>query len=231
MGQKVDPRGLRLGIIKYWDSVWFSDKNYAGLVLEDYKLRQYIFKKLKRAGISTIKIRRRANQVDVDIYSARPGMVIGKGGSEADALKGELERLVSKSIQLNIHEQAKPDMSAAVLAETITAQLERRMSFRQVMKQAVNRCLKAGAKGVKIRCSGRLAGAEIARSEWYREGRVPLHTLRSDIDYSKKEAFTTYGKIGVKVWVYKGDILDKKDIVEGMEKFELGPEEQEDVTA
>ena len=231
MGQKVDPRGFRLGIVRQCSSVWYADKgNYADLVFEDYKIRNHISKRSKKAGISTIKVKRRAKQVEIDIYSARPGMLIGKGGSESGALKAELEKLTSKTIQLNIHDQDKPDMSAPILAEGIAAQLERRMPFRQVMKQAVNRCLKAGAKGVKVCCSGRLAGAEIARREWYKEGRVPLHTLRSDIDFSKKEAQTTYGKIGIKVWVYKGDILSKKDMVEGMEKFNLGPEVEEDVT-
>ncbi|MFA5928159.1 MAG: 30S ribosomal protein S3 [Candidatus Margulisiibacteriota bacterium] len=230
MGQKIDPRGLRLGVIRYWDSNWFADKGYAALVLEDFNIRKFINAKLKRVGITSIKIRRRASQVEVDIYTARPGMIIGKGGSDADALRAGLERLVSKTVQLNVHEQTKPDMSAAVLAETITTQLEKRMPFRQIMKQAVNRCLKAGAKGVKVRCAGRLAGAEIARCEWYREGRVPLHTIRSDIDFVKAEANTNFGKIGVKVWVYKGDVFNRSEFVEGMEKFQLGPEVPEDAT-
>lgn len=232
MGQKVDPRGFRIGVIRDWDSTWFAEKKkYSLMVLEDYKLREYIIKNLKKAGISSIKIKRRAKQVDIDIYSARPGMLIGKGGSEVEDIRKQLGSLIGRNLQLNILEQSKSDMNAAVVAESITSQLERRMPFRQVMKRSVSSCLKAGAKGVRICCAGRLAGAEIARTEWYKEGRVPLHTMRSDIDYATSEAMTTFGKIGVKVWIYKGDILDKREVIEDMSKFELAPEIQEDVTA
>jgi small subunit ribosomal protein S3 len=230
MGQKIDPRGFRLGVIRDSDSTWFAENGYAELVLEDYRIRNFIAKKLNRAGVSSVKIKRRAKQVEINIYAARPGMIIGKGGADVDALRGDIEKKIGKSVQLNIREEEKPDTNAAVLAEGIAAQLERRMPFRQVMKKAVSQCLKSGAKGIRVCCSGRLAGAEIARREWYREGRLPLHTLRSNIDFSKKTAFTTYGTIGIKVWVYKGDILDKKDQIEGMERLQMDPEIKEDVT-
>jgi len=231
MGQKVDPRGFRLGVIRDSDSVWFSVKGYSSLVLEDYLIRTHIKKKWKKAGVSSIKIKRRAKQVEIDVYFARPGVVIGKGGENVEGLKKELESIINKELQLNIREQEKSDMSAAIVAETIAVQLERRIAFRRAMKQAIARCLKAGAKGVRVCCSGRLNGAEIARTEWYREGRVPLHTLRSNIDYVKTAAFTTYGTIGIKVWVYKGDVFDKKEVVPEMEKYNLGPEVKEDVIA
>jgi len=233
MGHKVDPRSIRLGIVRDADSNWFADKGYAALLLEDKRIRDLIAKTLRKAGIASIKIRRRAKQVEIDIYAARPGMIIGKGGSEVDKLREDIKVMINKLVRINIREQERPDMNSAVLAESIALQLERRMPFRQVMKQTVSRCLKAGAKGVRVCCSGRLGGAEIARIEWSKEGKVPLHTLRSDIDFAKRTAFTTYGTIGVKVWVYKGDVLDKKNIVEGMDKFALEPEikEDADVTA
>lgn len=231
MGQKVDPRGFRLGIIRDWESTWFAEKKkYATMVFEDYKLRKYITENLKKAGVAAIKIKRRAKQVDIDIFSARPGMLIGKGGAEVEEIRKQLGVLIGRNVQVNILEQPKSDMNAVIVAESIASQLERRMPFRQVMKRSVSSSLKAGAKGVRICCAGRLAGAEIARTEWYKEGRVPLHTLRSDIDYAKREAQTTYGKIGIKVWIYKGDILDKRDVSEDLAKYEIAPEISDDVT-
>lgn len=208
MGQKVHPKGLRIGIIKDWDAKWFAGrKQFAELLLEDVKIRKYIKEKLYAAGISRIVIERAANRVRVTIYTAKPGIVIGRGGAEVEALRKELEKMTGKQIHVNIVEIKQPEIDAQLVAESIAAQIEKRVAFRRAMKQAVARALKAGAKGVKVMVSGRLAGAEIARSEWIREGRVPLHTLRADIDYGFAEADTTYGKIGVKVWIYKGDVL------------------------
>lgn len=212
MGQKVSPIGFRLGINKDWDSTWFATSNYPALVLEDFKVRNYINGKLKRAAISNVKIKRRAKQIEIDIKCARPGMVIGRGGADSAKLKAELESLVQKKVALNIVEQENPEKCAILLAQSLAVQLERRVAFRRAMKQIVNIARGAGAQGIKVCCAGRLAGAEIARTEWYREGRVPLQTIRADIDYAFTEALTVYGKIGVKVWVYKGDIIvDKKE--------------------
>lgn len=210
MGQKVNPVAIRLGINKDWDSVWFSNKNYADFINEDFKIREYLKEKLKRASLSSIKIKRRAKQLEIDIYSARPGIIIGKGGQDSAKLKDELEAKFSQKIALNIKEETSPETNAALLAQSVASQLEKRIAFRRAMKQVVNMALSAGAQGIKVACSGRLAGAEIARREWYREGRVPLQTFRADIDYAFTEAHTVYGKIGVKVWVYKGDIIKDK---------------------
>lgn len=208
MGQKVHPKGLRIGIIKDWDSKWFaSKKNYGELLHEDIKIRKYLKKKLYAAGIPTIEIERAGGRIKVSIHTAKPGIVIGRGGAEVENLRRELDRLTGKQVSINIVEIKKPEMYAQLVAENVAAQLERRISFRRAMKQAVSRSMRMGAEGIKIAVSGRLAGAEIARSEWYAEGKVPLHTLRADVDYGFSEANTTYGKIGVKVWIYRGEVL------------------------
>ncbi|ABO48770.1 SSU ribosomal protein S3P [Desulforamulus reducens MI-1] len=208
MGQKVNPKGLRVGIIKDWEGKWFADKrNYSNLLIEDVKIREYIKRKLYQAGISRIQIERAANRVKVSIHTAKPGIVIGRGGAEVEALRKELEKMTAKQVHVNIVEVKTPEVDAQLVAENIASQLEKRIAFRRAMKQTVQRSLRMGAKGIKIACSGRLAGAEIARTEWYSEGKVPLHTLRADIDYGFAEANTTYGKIGVKVWIYKGEVL------------------------
>ncbi|MFO7263072.1 MAG: 30S ribosomal protein S3 [Bacillaceae bacterium G1] len=210
MGQKVNPNGLRLGIIRDWESRWYAEKDYADLLHEDLKIRNYLKKRLYEAGISKIEIERAANRVNVTIHTAKPGMVIGKGGSEVENLRVALTKMTNKQVHINIQEVKQPELDATLVAESIAQQLERRVSFRRAMKQAIQRALRAGAKGVRTIVSGRLGGAEIARSEGYSEGTVPLHTLRADIDYGTAEAHTTYGRIGVKVWIYKGDVLPKK---------------------
>ena len=208
MGQKVHPKGFRLGIIENWESFWYAnDQEFGKTLKQDVELRKYLKDNLYKAGISQIKISRKANQIEIDLYTAKPGLIIGKGGREVSAIREELMKKAGKQVQLNIHEEPKPELSAVLLAENIALQLERRIAFRRAMRQVVSRALRSGAKGVKVRCGGRLAGAEIARREWYRVGRVPLHTLRANIDYGFAEAMTLYGKIGVKVWVYKGDVL------------------------
>ncbi|HHU77268.1 MAG: 30S ribosomal protein S3 [Caldicoprobacterales bacterium] len=210
MGQKVNPHGLRVGIIKDWDAKWYaSKKDFADTLVEDVKLREMLKKKLYHAGISKIEIERAANRVKVNIYTAKPGIVIGKGGTGADTLKKDIEKFTKKTTILNIVEIKSPDMDAQLVAENIAAQLERRISFRRAMKQAMQRAMKAGAKGIKTMVSGRLGGADIARSEGYNEGTIPLQTLRADIEYGFAEADTTFGKIGVKVWIYKGEVLPK----------------------
>jgi small subunit ribosomal protein S3 len=210
VGQKIHPIGLRLGIIKDWESKWYAEKNFPELIEEDQKLRGAIKKKMGRAGISRIEIERAANRVRITIHSARPGIIIGRGGTGIDALKKELEQLTGKAIQLNVQEIRRAELEAALVAQNVASQLERRIAYRRAMKQAVARSLRSGAKGIRISCSGRLAGAEIARYEWYREGRVPLQTLRADIDFGVAEALTTFGRIGVKVWIYRGDVLPER---------------------
>lgn len=211
MGQKVHPKGFRLGIIEDWESFWYASKQeFSKLLAEDVSLRKYLKDHLYKAGISKIKISRKANQIEIDLYTAKPGLIIGKGGKEVAAIREELMKKAGKQIQLNVHEEGQAEACAVLLAENIALQLERRIAFRRAMKQVVSRALRAGAKGIKVMCGGRLGGAEIARSEWYRGGRVPLHTLRAKIDYGFAEAMTLYGKIGVKVWVYKGDVLNPK---------------------
>ncbi|MCG6983417.1 MAG: 30S ribosomal protein S3 [Deltaproteobacteria bacterium] len=207
MGQKVHPVGLRLGIIRSWDSKWFAKKEYAKLVHEDAEIREFLKEKLYHAGISRIEIARAADRARIRIHTARPGIVIGKKGSEIEALKGQLEQMVKREILIDIQEVRKPEMDATLVAENIALQLTRRVAFRRAMKKAVSSSLKFGAKGVRVACAGRLGGAEMARREWYREGRVPLHTLRADIDYGTAVAKTTYGVIGVKVWIFKGEVL------------------------
>ena len=207
MGQKVNPIGLRLGIVKTWESRWFGGKNYAQYILEDYKLRKFIKKKLFHAGVSRIEIERSSKRVRLRIYTSRPGIVIGKKGSEISQLKKDLEKMTAHEVMIDIQEIRKPEIDAQLVAENIALQLEKRVAFRRAMKKSVASAIRFGTLGVKVACAGRLAGAEIARSEWYREGRVPLHTYRADIDYGFAEAKTTYGIIGVKVWMYHGDIL------------------------
>lgn len=211
MGQKVHPIGLRVGIIRDWDSKWFGGKDYADLLHEDIKIREYLGRRLKDAALSRVEIERAANRVNVTIYTAKPGMVIGKGGKEVEAIRLELTKLTGKKVHININEVKKPELDATLVAENIAQQLERRISFRRAMKQAIQRSLRAGAKGIRTQVSGRLDGKDIARTEGYNEGTVPLHTLRADIDYGFAEAHTTYGRIGVKVWIYRGEVLPTKN--------------------
>lgn len=213
MGQKVNPIGLRLGIVKTWESRWYADRNYAAYILEDDKIRKFIKNKLYHAGIARIEIERSSKRVRLRIYTARPGIVIGKKGSEIELLKRELEKMISQEVLIDIQEVRKPEIDAQLVAENVALQIVRRVAFRRAMKRGVSSAMRFGAKGVKIICSGRLGGAEMARTEWYREGRVPLHTLRADIDYGFAEAKTTYGTVGVKVFIFKGEIL-KKDTLE-----------------
>ncbi len=214
MGQKVHPIGFRLGIVKDWESKWFSKKHYSRFLHEDLKIKGYIKEKLYHAGISRIVIERAANKAKIDIYAARPGIVIGRKGAEVEKLRDELAQLTDRQLMLNIHEVPIPELDAQLVAENVAMQLERRVSFRRAMKRAVNTALKFGAKGIKIGCAGRLGGAEMARREWYRQGRVPLHTLRADIEYGFAESLTKYGVIGVKVWIFKGEIMDESGGVE-----------------
>ncbi|MCL5058849.1 MAG: 30S ribosomal protein S3 [Actinobacteria bacterium] len=208
MGQKVNPKGLRIGIIKDWEGKWFAGKkDFSALLMEDVKVRKFVKKKLFAAGISRIQIERAANRVKLTIHAAKPGIVIGRGGTEVENLRKILEKMTGKQVHINIAEIKIPETDAQLVAENVAGQLEKRIAFRRAMKQSVSRSMKMGAKGIKVACAGRLAGAEIARSEWYSEGKVPLHTLRADIDYGFAEANTTYGKIGVKVWMYKGEVL------------------------
>jgi small subunit ribosomal protein S3 len=212
MGQKVHPRGFRLGIIESWDSRWYASHDYAKLLHEDLKLREFIKKRLYHAGISRIEIERMANKAKINIYTARPGIVIGKKGAEIDKLKLDIQKLMKgRDSFINIHEVRRPDLDPQLVAENIALQLERRVAFRRAMKEAVTRAMRMGAQGVKVHVAGRLGGAEIARQEWYREGRVPLQTLRADVAYGFAEARTTYGQIGVKVWIFRGEVLTRKD--------------------
>lgn len=212
MGQKTNPVGLRLGIIKTWDSRWFAQKGFAELLQEDIMLRRYLKKRLSQAGISKIVIQRAAGKVTVTIRTARPGLVIGRRGAQVDQLKDELQHVTKKEVLLNIEEVKKPDLDAQLVAEHVARQLEQRVSFRRAMKRAITSAMRGGALGVKIGCSGRLGGAEMARHETYKEGRVPLHTLRADIDYATATAHTTYGCVGVKVWVFHGEVLEKPSV-------------------
>jgi small subunit ribosomal protein S3 len=207
VGQKVHPHGLRLGIIKTWDAKWYAGKDYAANLHEDIKIRDFLKQKNYAAGVSKIHIERAANRIKVTIHTAKPGMVIGRGGAGIEEMKKDLKKLTDKQVDVNIAEVKQPELDATLVAENIASQLERRIAFRRAMKQSVTRTMRLGAKGIKIMCGGRLGGAEIARSESYREGSIPLHTLRADIDYGTAEAHTTYGRIGVKVWIYKGEVL------------------------
>ena len=207
MGQKVNPIGFRIGVIRDWESKWFAEKDFGTLLLEDVKIREYLKNKLKDSAVSHIEIERAANRVNVTIHTAKPGMVIGKGGAEVEVIRNYIAAMSNKKVHINISEIKHPDLDAILVAEAIALQLERRVSFRRAMKQAMQRTMRSGAKGIKVATSGRLGGAEIARTEGYSEGTVPLHTLRADIDYGTAEAATTYGRIGVKVWIYRGEVL------------------------
>jgi small subunit ribosomal protein S3 len=211
MGQKTHPKGFRLGITEHWDSKWFTRREYSQLLHEDLRIRRFLKERLYHAGISKVEIERAANKAKINIHTARPGIVIGKKGAEIEKLKGELSRITKRESFINIHEVRRPDVDAQLVAENVALQLERRVAFRRAMKEAVGRAMRMGGQGVRIQCSGRLGGAEIARVEWYREGRVPLHTLRADISYGMAEAKTTYGIIGIKAWVFRGEVLTKEE--------------------
>ena len=215
MGQKVNPHGLRVGVIKDWDSKWYAEADFADLLVEDYNIRTYLKKKLYAAGVSKIEIERASDRVKVIIYTAKPGVVIGKGGAEIEKIKAEVQKFTSKKLVVDIKEVKRPDRDAQLVAENIALQLENRVSFRRAMKSCMSRTMKSGAKGIKTSCSGRLGGADMARTEFYSEGTIPLQTLRADIDYGFAEADTTYGKVGVKVWVYHGEVLPTKANKEG----------------
>ena len=218
MGQKVNPHGLRVGVIKDWDSKWYAEADFADCLIEDHEIRKFLKKKLFSAGVSKIEIERASDRVKIIIYTAKPGVVIGKGGAEIEKLKKELEAMISKKPIIDIKEIKRPDRDAQLVAENIAAQLENRVSFRRAMKSTMTRTMKTGALGIKTSVSGRLGGADIARTEFYSEGTIPLQTLRADIDYGFAEADTTYGKIGVKVWIYKGEVLPTKGNKEGSDK-------------
>lgn len=213
MGQKVNPIGFRLGVIKSWDSRWFAEKDYRKFIEDDWRIREFLKKKLFHAGISKIEIERWAKRIRLRIYAARPGIVIGKKGSEIEILKKELEKMVPQEVVVDIQEVRKPEVDAQLVAENVALQIVRRVAFRRAMKRSVASAVRFGAKGIKVCCAGRLGGAEMARTEWYKEGRIPLHTLRADIDYGFAEARTTYGIIGVKVWIFNGEILEKDKAV------------------
>ena len=212
MGQKVNPIGLRLGIIKGWDSNWYGGKDFSDKLIEDEKIRKYLSARIPKGGISKIVIERTLKRVTITINTARPGVVIGKGGAEVDKIKEELKKLTGKDVQINIFEIKRPELDARLVGEQIAQQLEARISYRRAMKQAIQNALRVGAQGIKVKLSGRLGGAEMARTEMYKEGRTPLHTLRADIDYAISEALTVYGKIGIKVWIFKGEVFGKRDL-------------------
>ena len=212
MGQKVNPIGLRLGIIRGWDSNWYGGKTFPDKLVEDHKIRQYVYARIPKGGISKIIIERTLKRITLTIHTARPGVVIGKGGAEVDKIKEELKKLTGKDVQINIFEIKRPELDAKLVGESIAQQLKARISYRRAMKQAIASTIRVGAQGIKIKVSGRLGGAEMARSEQYKEGRIPLHTLRADIDYAVSEAATVYGKIGIKVWIFKGEIFGKRDL-------------------
>jgi small subunit ribosomal protein S3 len=211
LGQKVNPQGLRLNITRTWDSIWYADKEYSTYLIEDQKVKKFLKKRLQHAGLSKVNIERTGEQVRIKLFTARPGIVIGKKGAEIEVLKKELEKLITRKVSLDIQEVRRPEADAQLVAENIAQQLVRRVAFRRAMKKAVSSALRFGVQGIKISCSGRLGGAEMSRCEWVREGRVPLHTLRADVDYALAEANTTYGIIGVKVWIFNGEILSNKD--------------------
>ena len=212
MGQKINPIGLRLGIIKGWESSWYGGKNFSDKIVEDQKIRKYVYFRIPRGGISKIVIERTLKLLEITIHTSRPGIIIGKGGSEVEKLKGELKKITGKDVQLNIFEIKRPEIDAKLIGDSIAQQLRARISHRRAMKQAIASAMRVGAKGIKIKESGRIGGAEMARSEQYKEGRTPLHTIRADIDYAICESQTIYGKIGVKVWVYKGEIVGKRNL-------------------
>jgi small subunit ribosomal protein S3 len=225
MGQKVNPIGFRLGIIKGWDSNWYGGKDFAEKLIEDEKIRKYILARIPKGGISKIIIERTLKRITITVNTARPGVVIGKGGQEVDKIKEELKKLTNKDIQINIFEIKRPELDAKLVGESIAQQLQARISFRRAMKQAIASALRVGAEGIKVQVSGRLGGAEMARTEHYKEGRTPLHTLRADIDYALSEAQTVYGKLGIKVWIFRGEVYGKKDLTPnaGLESGKGGP--------
>jgi small subunit ribosomal protein S3 len=212
MGQKVNPIGFRLGIVKGWDSAWFGGKDFSDKIVEDHKIRKYIEVRIPKGGISKVVIERTLKRITLTIHTARPGVVIGKGGSEVDKIKEELKKLTDKDIQINIFEVKRPELDAKLVGESIAQQLQARISYRRAMKQAIASAMRVGAQGIKVKVSGRLGGAEMARTEQYKEGRIPLHTLRADIDYALSEAATVYGKLGIKVWIFKGEVFGKRDL-------------------
>jgi small subunit ribosomal protein S3 len=212
MGQKVNPVGLRLGIVKGWDSNWYGGKDFSEKIVEDHRIRKYIYARIPKGGISNIIIERTIKRITLTVHTARPGVVIGKGGTEVDKIKEELKKLTGKDVQINIFEIKRPELDARLVGESIAQQLQARISYRRAMKQAIASAMRVGAQGIKIKVSGRLGGAEMARSEQYKDGRIPLHTLRADIDYAVSEANTVYGKIGIKVWIFKGEIFGKRDL-------------------
>ncbi|MBV6639135.1 MAG: 30S ribosomal protein S3 [Cyclobacteriaceae bacterium] len=212
MGQKVNPVGFRLGVVKGWDSAWFGGKDFSDKIVEDHKIREYINARIPKGGISRVVIERTLKRITLTVHTARPGVVIGKGGSEVDKIKEELKKITGKDLQINIFEIKRPELDAKLVGESVAQQLEARISYRRAMKQAIASSMRVGAQGIKIKVSGRLGGAEMARSEQYKEGRIPLHTLRADIDYAISEAHTVYGKIGIKVWIFKGEVFGKRDL-------------------
>ena len=218
MGQKVNPHGLRVGVIKDWDSKWYAEADFADCLVEDYQIRKFLKKKLYSAGVSKIEIERTSDRVKLIISTAKPGMIIGTGGAEIEKVRAELQKMTTKKVVVDIKEVKRPDREAQLVAENIAQQLENRISFRRAMKSCMGRAMKSGAKGIKVTCSGRLGGADMARTETYSDGTIPLHTLRADIDYGFAEADTTYGKTGVKVWIYRGEILPTKAAKEGSDK-------------
>jgi small subunit ribosomal protein S3 len=212
MGQKINPVGLRLGIVRGWDSSWFGGRTFSDKLVEDHKIRKYVDARIQKGGISKVVIERTLKRITLTIHTARPGVVIGKGGTEVDKIKEELKKLTNKDVQINIFEIKRPEMDAKLVGESIAQQLEARISYRRAMKQAIASTMRVGAEGIKVKLSGRLAGADMARTEQYKEGRIPLHTLRADIDYAISEAQTVYGKIGIKVWIFKGEVYGKRDL-------------------
>lgn len=212
MGQKVNPVGLRLGIVRGWDSNWYGGKNFSTKLVEDQEIRKYVQARIPKGGISKIIMERTLKRITITVHTARPGVVIGKGGQEVDRIKEELKKLTSKDVQINIFEIKRPELDAKLVGESIAQQLQARISYRRAMKQVIASAMHVGAEGIKIKCSGRLGGAEMARTEMYKEGRIPLHTLRADIDYAISEADTVYGKIGIKVWIFKGEVFGKRDL-------------------
>ena len=212
MGQKVNPVGFRLGIVRGWDSAWYGGKDFSDKLVEDQEIRKYIDARIPKGGISKIIIERTIKRITITVHTARPGVVIGKGGQEVDRIKEELKKLTGKDVQINIFEIKRPELDAKLVGESVAQQLQARISYRRAMKQAIASAIRVGAQGIKIKCSGRLGGAEMARTEMYKEGRIPLHTLRADIDYAISEADTVYGKIGIKVWIFKGEVYGKRDL-------------------
>jgi small subunit ribosomal protein S3 len=212
MGQKINPIGFRLGVIRGWDSSWFGGKDFSDKLVEDHKIRKYVDARIQKGGISKVVIERTLKRITLTIHTARPGVVIGKGGNEVDKIKEELKKLTGKDVQINIFEIKRPELDAKLVGESIAQQLEARISYRRAMKQAIASAMRVGAEGIKVKVSGRLAGADMARTEQYKEGRIPLHTLRADIDYAISEAQTVYGKIGIKVWIFRGEVYGKRDL-------------------